>query len=84
MIHTPHSIQNPQEAHARRGAHFTFDPNGILQLLQAIRDPANRNTVIKAPSFDHAKGDPVADDIEIYPQYVSNNFSLSTPLRNNV
>ncbi|KAG2177962.1 hypothetical protein INT43_003209 [Umbelopsis isabellina] len=62
-------FENPQEAHARRGAHFTFDPNGIVQLLKTIKDPANQNTIIKAPSFDHAKGDPVEDDIEIYPHH---------------
>ncbi|KAJ2960326.1 hypothetical protein NQZ79_g4283 [Umbelopsis isabellina] len=62
-------LENPQEAHARRGAHFTFDPNGIIELLNTFKDPANQNTIIKAPSFDHAKGDPVADDIEIYPHH---------------
>lgn len=59
--------KNPQEAYARRGAHWTFDPNGILDLLQNLRDPENKDVAIRAPSFDHAKGDPVTDDIEIHP-----------------
>ncbi|KAI9288304.1 P-loop containing nucleoside triphosphate hydrolase protein [Umbelopsis sp. AD052] len=60
-------MENPEEMHARRGAHFTFDPDGITSLLKKLRDPENQHVTIKAPSFDHAKGDPVDDDIEILP-----------------
>ncbi|KAH8547640.1 P-loop containing nucleoside triphosphate hydrolase protein [Umbelopsis sp. PMI_123] len=60
-------MENPQEAHSRRGALFTFDPNGIIGLLEKLRDPANQQSTVKAPSFDHAKADPVDDDTEILP-----------------
>ncbi|GAB5586734.1 hypothetical protein Unana1_01634 [Umbelopsis nana] len=62
-------MENPEEAHARRGAHWTFDPSGIITLLQELRNPTNKDACVKAPSFDHAKGDPVIDDIEIYPHH---------------
>ncbi|PYI06053.1 P-loop containing nucleoside triphosphate hydrolase protein [Aspergillus sclerotiicarbonarius CBS 121057] len=51
-------------AHARRGAHWTFDACGVLQLVKALAmsQPSTSTStreVIYAPDFDHAVGDPV-------------------------
>ncbi|KAF3939070.1 hypothetical protein ABW19_dt0208757 [Dactylella cylindrospora] len=63
------ALPDPQEAHRRRGAPFTFDAKGIIELLENLKEPvsANRSTIIYAPSFDHALKDPVANDIAILP-----------------
>jgi len=61
-------MPNPQEAHFRRGAAFTFDAPSFLSLVQAVREPLAETTpVVRAPSFDHAVKDPKPDDIPIYP-----------------
>ncbi|KAK9320996.1 P-loop containing nucleoside triphosphate hydrolase protein [Lipomyces orientalis] len=62
------SMPNAEEAIARRGAPFTFDPNGLLQLVESLRRPlGGESKSLFAPSFDHAVKDPVEDDIEILP-----------------
>ena len=68
-------LPDPKEALRRRGAHWTFDAHGFVQLVQRIRQqyyhPNSANAdVLYAPSFDHAKGDPVPDDIEIRSSFV--------------
>ncbi|TDL22361.1 P-loop containing nucleoside triphosphate hydrolase protein [Rickenella mellea] len=68
------AFADPVEAHARRGAHWTFDGQAYVSFVTALRSPISDCTVtsseeatqvIKAPSFDHAVKDPVADDIII-------------------
>eukprot|EP01118_Nematostelium_gracile_P006092 TRINITY_DN1948_c0_g2_i2.p1 TRINITY_DN1948_c0_g2~~TRINITY_DN1948_c0_g2_i2.p1 ORF type:complete len:226 (+),score=57.49 TRINITY_DN1948_c0_g2_i2:80-757(+) len=54
-------MENPEEAHRRRGAPFTFWAEGIIDLIKRIRTDGTA----KAPSFDHSVGDPVEDDIVI-------------------
>lgn len=62
------AMPDPNTAHARRGAAFTFDASSFLQLVQELRKPLLPETkTIHAPSFDHAIKDPVADDIPIPP-----------------
>ncbi|KAH8596513.1 phosphoribulokinase/uridine kinase [Bisporella sp. PMI_857] len=62
------SMPDPENAHARRGAEFTFDGLSFLALVRAIRQPLSpASPVIFAPSFDHALKDPKADDISILP-----------------
>ncbi|KAJ8103522.1 P-loop containing nucleoside triphosphate hydrolase protein [Lipomyces tetrasporus] len=62
------SMPNAEEAIARRGAPFTFDPNGLLLLVEGLRRPLDSESKsLFAPSFDHAVKDPVEDDIEILP-----------------
>ncbi|KAK9384828.1 P-loop containing nucleoside triphosphate hydrolase protein [Lipomyces mesembrius] len=62
------AMPNAEEAIARRGAPFTFDPNGLLRLVENLRIPLDSvSKSIFAPSFDHAVKDPVEDDIEILP-----------------
>lgn len=59
-------MPNPLEAHARRGAPFTFDPAALKKLVQKLKESIEAEApAIYAPSFDHAKKDPVEDDIAI-------------------
>lgn len=60
------AMPSPLEAHARRGAPFTFDPVALKQLVLRLKAPITPDSkTIFAPSFDHAKKDPVEDDIAI-------------------
>ncbi|KAI5063392.1 hypothetical protein GOP47_0021939 [Adiantum capillus-veneris] len=52
-------MEDPVEAHARRGAPWTFDPDGLIKCLQALRSQG----CVRAPSFDHGVGDPKENDI---------------------
>lgn len=74
--HWPRSVldtfDDPTNAHARRGAEFTFDGESFLNLVRALRAPLDGelgSRPILAPSFDHAAKDPVADDIAIRPHH---------------
>jgi pantothenate kinase len=54
------------EAHARRGAPFTFDAVALKNLVLKLTVPITAEApAIYAPSFDHAKRDPAEDDIAI-------------------
>ncbi|KAF2872501.1 P-loop containing nucleoside triphosphate hydrolase protein [Massariosphaeria phaeospora] len=62
------AMPDPDSAHARRGAHFTFDGESFTMLVKKLREPLLPETyTIHAPSFDHATKDPVANDIAIAP-----------------
>ncbi|EIW86173.1 P-loop containing nucleoside triphosphate hydrolase protein [Coniophora puteana RWD-64-598 SS2] len=69
--HLPRSaldaMPDPKEAHDRRGAPFTFDAKGYLAFVKALRTPVTAD--VFAPTFDHAKKDPVYDDVRIRPQH---------------
>jgi pantothenate kinase len=61
-------MPNSALAFERRGAAFTFDAEAFIQLIRQLRDePVTKRDdpkrAIRAPSFDHATKDPVADDI---------------------
>lgn len=60
-------MPDPEHAHARRGAHFTFDASKFLSLVQSLRLPLGEP--IHAPSFDHAVKDPKENDITILPTH---------------
>ncbi|KAK9146501.1 hypothetical protein Sjap_006404 [Stephania japonica] len=55
------AMENPKEAHARRGAPWTFDPARLLTCLKTLRSQGS----VYVPSFDHGVGDPVEDDIYV-------------------
>ncbi|CDP03691.1 unnamed protein product [Coffea canephora] len=57
--HQLDAMEDPEKAHARRGAPWTFDPALLLRCLETMRDQGS----VYAPSFDHGVGDPVEDDI---------------------
>ena len=62
------AMPDPSNAHARRGAAFTFDGSAFLTLVQKLREPLlPESSTIYAPSFDHKIKDPVKDDIPIHP-----------------
>ena len=68
------AMPDPELAHARRGAAFTFDGDAFLALVRQVREPLAAVAAteeiplaVYAPSFDHAVKDPVADDIAIAP-----------------
>ncbi|KAE8681796.1 phosphoribulokinase/uridine kinase family protein [Hibiscus syriacus] len=71
------AMENPKEAHARRGAPWTFDPMLLLNCLKNLRDQGS----VYAPSFNHGVGDPVEDDIFVSLQHkvaiVEGNYLLS-------
>ncbi|KAL5561797.1 hypothetical protein UlMin_031544 [Ulmus minor] len=59
------AMENPEEAHARRGAPWTFNPELLLTCLKNLRDQGS----VYAPSFDHGVGDPMEDDIFVSLQH---------------
>lgn len=63
--HQLDSMEDPKEAHARRGAPWTFNPDLFLKCLKTLREQGS----VYAPSFDHGVGDPVEDDIFINVQH---------------
>lgn len=62
------AMPDPVNAHARRGAAFTFDGESFLKLVEQLKKPlAPETKTVHAPSFDHAIKDPVSNDIPISP-----------------
>ncbi|KAF2857518.1 P-loop containing nucleoside triphosphate hydrolase protein [Piedraia hortae CBS 480.64] len=62
------AMPDPNTAHKRRGAAFTFDSDAYFELVKKLRQPlVPELRTIYAPSFDHSVKDPVADDIPIAP-----------------
>ncbi|KAK1987691.1 phosphoribulokinase/uridine kinase [Colletotrichum cereale] len=64
------SFDDPDLALRRRGAPFTFDVSGFLNLVQKLRmtpipQRGEPEIIIRAPSFDHAAKDPLPGVIEI-------------------
>ncbi|KAI8885376.1 P-loop containing nucleoside triphosphate hydrolase protein [Backusella circina FSU 941] len=57
-------MEDPQNAHARRGSHWTFNPELLVTLLHKLRN-YHQYPDLYAPSFDHKAGDPVENDIYI-------------------
>lgn len=53
------------EAHARRGAPWTFDAKGFADALRRCKSPDAGTLAF--PSFSHARKDPVEDDVEVPP-----------------
>jgi pantothenate kinase len=60
------ALPNAAEAHARRGAPFTFDADAFVRTVRACVPSSSR---VLAPSFDHAAGDPVADAVSVLPSH---------------
>uniref|UniRef100_A0A7N0SVI7 Phosphoribulokinase/uridine kinase domain-containing protein n=1 Tax=Kalanchoe fedtschenkoi TaxID=63787 RepID=A0A7N0SVI7_KALFE len=63
--HQLDDMENPDEAHARRGAPWTFDPARLKNCLKNLREHGS----IYAPSFDHGVGDPKENDVFISLQH---------------
>ena len=58
------AFPDPQEAFARRGAHWTFSATGYVDFVSKLRAPIT-DLPIHAPSFSHALKDPVEDDLQV-------------------
>ncbi|KAK7035770.1 p-loop containing nucleoside triphosphate hydrolase protein [Favolaschia claudopus] len=69
------AFPDPELAHERRGAHWTFDGKGYVEFVKALRLPLSPSTasteiqVITAPVFLHAIKDPTADAVSIFPHH---------------
>lgn len=65
------AMEDPKKAFLRRGAPFTFDAAGVVNLAKILRNscdlPQDRRLIIKAPSFDHKVKDPLPKGITIDP-----------------
>ena len=65
------ALPDPQLAKDRRGAHWTFDPDGYLEFVKSLRLPLapsrSHSNPIMAPSFDHAVKDPNPTGVKIRP-----------------
>ncbi|RKP27391.1 kinase-related protein [Syncephalis pseudoplumigaleata] len=59
------AMPDPHEALRRRGAAWTFDAEGEMIVVLLTAAPLEGR--ITWPSFDHAHGDPVPDDIVLQP-----------------
>ncbi|GMN48898.1 hypothetical protein TIFTF001_018075 [Ficus carica] len=59
------AMEDPEEAHARRGAPWTFNPELLLTCLRTLRSQGS----VSVPSFDHGVGDPVEDDVFVSLQH---------------
>ncbi|KAH6686944.1 phosphoribulokinase/uridine kinase [Plectosphaerella plurivora] len=79
------SFRDPGMAFRRRGAPFTFDAAGFVDLVRRLKEtPVTEcdepEIVLRAPSFDHALKDPVEDAISVSSQtklvIVEGNYTL--------
>jgi pantothenate kinase len=59
------AMPDPENAHARRGAAFTFDAERYLEFVKGLRGNASED--LWAPTFDHAVKDPKEGDLLIAP-----------------
>ena len=49
------AMPDPDSAHARRGAAFTFDGDSFYSLVKKLQEPiCPESSTLYAPSFDHA------------------------------
>jgi pantothenate kinase len=72
-------MQDPVEAHKRRGSPWTFDVHGVVQMAEVLHkscyptttttkrntDPHNESCNLYFPAFDHAIKDPVPDAVTV-------------------
>ncbi|WFC99149.1 hypothetical protein MYAM1_001891 [Malassezia yamatoensis] len=63
------SMPDPYNAHARRGAAFTFDADAFVEWAEKMRLPTSDAQLphFTAPSFSHADKDPVEAGVSIEP-----------------
>jgi len=69
------ALPDPQLAKDKRGAHWTFDPDGYLEFVKSLRVPlppsqSHSDSLVEpitAPSFDHAVKDPDPAGVKLYP-----------------
>ncbi|PFH48276.1 hypothetical protein AMATHDRAFT_76804 [Amanita thiersii Skay4041] len=59
------AMPDPKLAHDRRGIHWTFDGHSYVAFVRSLREKVLPESVITAPSFDHALKDPTPDAVSI-------------------
>mmetsp|Transcript_10241 Transcript_10241/g.15306 ORF Transcript_10241/g.15306 Transcript_10241/m.15306 type:complete len:171 (-) Transcript_10241:4-516(-) len=59
-------MSDPELAHARRGAEWTFDSQNFAQILKNIRESSD---LVKVPGFDHKKKDPSPGQHLVQPRH---------------
>ncbi|WP_421849708.1 hypothetical protein [Marinomonas sp.] len=59
-----HALPNAEEAFATRGAPWTFDSTAFIERVKKIKQAYQQDDILW-PSFDHALGDPIEDDLSI-------------------
>ncbi|KAJ4203178.1 hypothetical protein NW767_005289 [Fusarium falciforme] len=78
-LDTLRTLPNGKELLARRGAPWTFDGDAVVELIRRLRNSPDK--IITAPTFDHAKKDPVPAGLTIGPEIqvclVEGNYLLS-------
>lgn len=62
-------MPDPAHAHDRRGAAFTINAPVFVNCLRRLLDDNQIAHPIPFPSFDHAVGDPVQDDVWVKPEH---------------
>jgi pantothenate kinase len=63
------AMPNSADAYARRGASWTFDEAGVLNLVEKLsKSRFELSETILAPSFDHAVKDPIEGGIILRPE----------------
>ena len=60
---------NPKLAHDRRGSHWTFDGTAYVDFVHRLREETRNDTIISAPSFDHALKDPTPELVMVHPYH---------------
>jgi pantothenate kinase len=58
-------MPDPDMAFARRGALWTFDGPAFVSRVESLRAKPE----VLVPSFDHAVGDPIEDDLRVGPEH---------------
>lgn len=61
------TFPNSQEAFDRRGAEWTFDSKRFADFVTLVK--TETSVTHTAPSFDHARKDPLEDDIAVLPTH---------------
>jgi pantothenate kinase len=61
-------MPNPEQAHARRGAAFTFNAAAFVECVKHIAADEH-GVCMRVPSFDHGIGDPIEGGIVVLPQH---------------
>lgn len=78
-LDTLRALPNSKELIARRGAPWTFDGDAVVELMRRLQNSPDQ--IIRAPTFDHEKKDPVPDGLIIEPEIqvclVEGNYLLS-------
>jgi pantothenate kinase len=64
------AMPDPQLAHDKRGAHWTFDGSSYVDFMRSLNEDITPSTpIITAPSFDHAIKDPEPHAVAIHPHH---------------